>query len=39
VGSNLRCPVVSEEIFETFAPPFPEKDPRDGTQKKSKNKY
>jgi hypothetical protein len=36
VGPNLRCPVISEEIFENFAPPFPEKEPRDGTPKKAK---
>src|SRR5438094_7686661 len=36
VGPNLRCPLISEEISENFAPPFPEKKPRDGTQKKVK---
>src|SRR5437660_234891 len=36
VAPNLRCSVISEEIFENFAPPFPEKEPRDGTQKKVK---
>ena len=36
VGPNLRCPVISEEIFENFAPPFPEKEPRDGIPKKAK---
>jgi hypothetical protein len=36
VGPNLRCPVISEEIFENFAPLFPEKEPRDGTPKKAK---
>jgi hypothetical protein len=37
--TKLQVLLVSKGFFENFAPPFPEKELRDGTQKKSKNKY
>jgi hypothetical protein len=39
VRTKLQVLLVSKGFFENFAPPFPEKELRDGTQKKSKNKY
>jgi hypothetical protein len=36
VRTKLQVLLVSKGFFENFAPPFPEKEPRDGTQKKAK---